>query len=267
MNNIVYVFCIILIFKSIVFCQDNNQFPISHPELDESTFEAMPIFPGGDQARMEYLRTNINYPTLAREAGIQGTVYVSFVVDKSGKVNDVSILRGIGGGCDEEVIRLIESMPNWIPGIHRGNPVDMKMEMPVKFSLTADLNTNRNFVERDLKIEDSVFFSAEVMPEFKGGAPHRMRFLQENIRYPVEARNKGKQGTVYVKFIVETDGSLSKVEIISGIGYGCDEEVMRVINLMPNWSPGYQGNVPVRVEMVLPINFSLRTVPSVPRQK
>lgn len=83
MNNLVYVFFIILISKSIVFCQDYNQFPISHSELDELTFEAMPEFPGGDSARIRFLNENLRYPRLALENKIEGTVSVSFTVTKT----------------------------------------------------------------------------------------------------------------------------------------------------------------------------------------
>lgn len=78
--------------------------------------ENAPAFPGGDLARMKFLQDNIKYPPMARESGIQGTVYVTFVVERSGAVTDVKILRGIGGGCDEEAVRVVKNMPKWEPG-------------------------------------------------------------------------------------------------------------------------------------------------------
>jgi len=97
--------------------------------------EAMPSFPGGDAARMKFLQENIKYPQMARESGIQGTVYVTFVVEPNGTVSDVRVLRGIGGGCDEEAIRVIKSMPRWEPGKQRGKPVRVQFNMPIKFTL------------------------------------------------------------------------------------------------------------------------------------
>ncbi|HPE35252.1 MAG TPA: energy transducer TonB [Bacteroidales bacterium] len=97
--------------------------------------ESMPEFPGGDAARMKFLQENIKYPQLARESGIQGTVYVTFVVETDGKVTDVRVLRGIGGGCDEEAVRVIQSMPRWIPGKQRGKPVRVQFNMPIRFTL------------------------------------------------------------------------------------------------------------------------------------
>jgi protein TonB len=97
--------------------------------------ESMPQFPGGDAARMKFLQENIKYPQMARESGIQGTVYVTFVVEPDGSVSDVRILRGIGGGCDEEAIRVIQKMPNWNAGMQRGKPVRVQFNMPIKFTL------------------------------------------------------------------------------------------------------------------------------------
>jgi protein TonB len=97
--------------------------------------EAMPDYPGGDAARMQFLQDNIKYPQMARESGIQGTVYVTFVVETDGSVTDVRVLRGIGGGCDEEAIRVIKLMPKWNPGKQRGKPVRVQFNMPIKFTL------------------------------------------------------------------------------------------------------------------------------------
>jgi protein TonB len=97
--------------------------------------ESMPSFPGGDKARIRFLNENIAYPTMARESGIQGRVYVTFVVERNGLVTDVKILRGIGGGCDEEAIRVVKAMPKWIPGKQRGKPVRVQFTLPIKFTL------------------------------------------------------------------------------------------------------------------------------------
>ncbi|GAB4317698.1 MAG: energy transducer TonB [Bacteroidales bacterium] len=116
--------------------------PVEEEEEEEeeqqqifTVVESMPQFPGGDAARIKYLQENIVYPTLARESGIQGRVFVTFVVEKDGSVTDVKVLRGIGGGCDEEAVRVIENMPKWIPGKQRGKPVRVQYNMPILFKL------------------------------------------------------------------------------------------------------------------------------------
>jgi protein TonB len=97
--------------------------------------ENNPEYPGGDEARLNFLRNNIKYPQMARETGIQGTVYVGFVVEKDGSVTQVKVLRGIGGGCDEEAIRVTKMMPKWKAGKQRGKEVRVSYSMPVKFTL------------------------------------------------------------------------------------------------------------------------------------
>lgn len=97
--------------------------------------EDPPSFPGGDEARIRFLSENIRYPQMARESGIQGTVFVTFVVERDGSVTDVRILRGIGGGCDEEAIRVIKAMPKWNAGKQRGRPVRVQFNMPIRFTL------------------------------------------------------------------------------------------------------------------------------------
>lgn len=98
--------------------------------VDES-----PEFPGGMEGWNGFLRNNLTYPTLARQKGIEGTVYITFVVNKDGSVSDANILRGIGGGCDEESLRVIQSSPNWIPGKNKGEIVRTRMRVPINYAL------------------------------------------------------------------------------------------------------------------------------------
>ena len=97
--------------------------------------EEMPAFPGGERALLEYVFKNIKYPQIARETGIQGRVFVGFVVEPDGSVSNVKILRGIGGGCDEEAMRVIKSLPKWKPGKQRGKAVRVSYQIPVVFKL------------------------------------------------------------------------------------------------------------------------------------
>ena len=95
------------------------------------------------------------------------------------------------------------------------------------------------------------------MPQYIGGDKARIEFLKENIKYPLEALNKKIQGSVYVTFVINEDGSLSNIKILKGIGGGCDEEVLRVVKLMPNWKPGKQKGKPVMVQFNMPVKFTL----------
>ena len=97
--------------------------------------EEMPSFPGGELKMMEYIAKNIKYPQIARESGIKGRVFINFVVEPDGSVSNVKVLRGIGGGCDEEAMRVVKSMPKWKPGKQRGKAVRVSYMLPVNFQL------------------------------------------------------------------------------------------------------------------------------------
>ena len=97
--------------------------------------ETNPSFPGGEAKMYAFLGKNMKYPPIARDNNIQGRVYVSFVVEKNGKITDVRVLRGIGGGCDEEAIRVVKAMPSWSAGKQRGKPVRVRFNLPIVFKL------------------------------------------------------------------------------------------------------------------------------------
>jgi len=97
--------------------------------------EQMPTFPGGDSELFAYLSKNIKYPTIAQENGIQGTVYLRFAVSKTGDIEKVEVLRQLDNACDREAVRVVKSMPRWIPGKQNGANVAVWYTLPVKFKL------------------------------------------------------------------------------------------------------------------------------------
>lgn len=106
--------------------------------------EVMPKFPGGDDARIKYMQNTLKYPEAARKAGKQGTVFVSYVVEKDGSITNAEILRGFDKECDRAALEVIESMPNWEPGLQRGKPVRVKYNMPLKFSLSSEKEVDKD---------------------------------------------------------------------------------------------------------------------------
>lgn len=115
---------------------DQLELPIPPKSSDVFTVvEVMPKYPGGNKELMTYIANNVKYPEEAKKNKIQGRVFVSFVVEKDGSIGDVKVLRGIGGGCDEESIRVVENMPNWVPGMQRGKAVRVAYNLPIKFAL------------------------------------------------------------------------------------------------------------------------------------
>jgi protein TonB len=111
--------------------------PVIVEKVDEifDVVETQPSPPGGMSAWNKYLSDNLKYPTQARRMGVEGSVIVVFVVNTDGSIQDVEVLRGIGGGCDEEAVRVVKGAPKWEPGKQRGRPVRTRMRLPIRFKL------------------------------------------------------------------------------------------------------------------------------------
>lgn len=134
--------CIALLPAPALFAQEESIIttePAVIPERSHDTdepftiVEVMPTFPGGDQAMFKHIGTQVKYPEEALENGIQGVVYVTFVVERDGEITNVKMLRGIGGGCDEEALRVLRSMPKWTPGMQDGKAVRVRYNLPFRF--------------------------------------------------------------------------------------------------------------------------------------
>ena len=245
--------------------------------------EEMPQFPGGENALMEYVSKNVVYPEEAKEKEIQGRVFISFVVEKDGSIGEVKVLRGIGGGCDEESVRVISDMPKWKPGKQKGEFVRVSYQIPIMFKLGQTNDEYKTTVKTVIAGDDEhswktstatipdnpakekmqpdkngVYQIVEEMPMFPGGEQAMLDYVSKNVVYPEEAINKGIAGRVFVSFIVEKDGSVNEVEVMRGIGGGCDEEAVRVVKSMPKWKPGKMKGKPVRVSYMMPIIFKLQ---------
>ena len=107
----------------------------AEPEKVFDMVEQMPTFPGGQQELMAYLGKNIKYPTIAQENGTQGRVIIQFVVERDGTISDVHVARGVDPYLDKEAVRVVQSMPKWIPGKQNGKAVRVKFTVPVMFRL------------------------------------------------------------------------------------------------------------------------------------
>ncbi len=106
--------------------------------------------------------------------------------------------------------------------------------------------------------EEEIFTTVEQNPEFPGGISEMYKYIGSNIKYPSAAQRANVSGKVFVKFVVEKDGSIGDIQVLKGIGFGCDEEATRVIKSMPKWSPGRQNGRNVRVYYTMPISFLLQ---------
>jgi protein TonB len=116
----------------------NQNQEIAQEPVEEEVFfvvEQMPEFPGGEKALREFIAKSLKYPSVAQEMGIQGKVYVSFVVDKNGNVTKAIIARGVDPSLDKEALRVINALPKWAPGKQRGQAVSVSFTVPINFTL------------------------------------------------------------------------------------------------------------------------------------
>ena len=137
--------------------------------------EKMPEFPGGNGAVAEYVRENMKYPAIAKEKGTQGRVIVQFVVNKKGKIVSPKVARSVDPDLDKEAIRLIKSMPDWIPGTQGGKAVDVKYTLPVSFRLDGDSSANANTASSEEKTGGPLFII-----DGKEAAPNTINAIDPN---------------------------------------------------------------------------------------
>ena len=105
--------------------------------------------------------------------------------------------------------------------------------------------------------DTTIYTVVEKQPEFSGGFDAMKAYFLTNVQYPIRARKAGVRDRCFVSFVVEIDGSITHVQLLKGIGYGCDEEALRVVSAMPRWEPGSQSGKPIRVKYNLPVLFGV----------
>ena len=220
-------------------------------EMNEQVFtvvEKMPSFPGGDAELLKYIATNIKYPKESQDNGEQGRVICSFIVGRDGSVNNPEVLRGVTPLLNEEAVRVINTMPRWNPGMQRGKAVAVKYTVPITFRLKSPV----------VETKEETLTVVDVMPQYPGGDRELLKFIAQSIKYPTDAQDAGVQGRVICSVVVDKKGNIVEPKIIRGIDPSLDAEALRVIGMMPRWTPGRQDGKAVRVLYTVPITFRLQ---------
>ena len=131
-----------LLFLSAFLCTLSfGAFAQEEVKVEEEVFvvvEEQAEFPGGLDSMYAYIQKNLVYPEKAKAEGIEGRVFVSFIIEKDGSISNILIKRAIGGGCEEAVVEMIKNMPKWNPGKQKGKPVRFQFTLPIKFELPKD---------------------------------------------------------------------------------------------------------------------------------
>ena len=211
--------------------------------------EQNPEFPGGQKAMLKYIITNTRIPDSALSNNVHGTVYIRAVVEPDSTLTHVSVLRGLGYGCDEEALRVVASMPKWKPGVINGKKIRVTTNIPVYFTSKQN-KTEQIYTKVDsLPILGTNNFSFPV-------------YFKDHLLYPVDIIDNKIIDTVDVLFVVEKDKSISNVRLMhpkdSLSPY--DYEAMRVISKIPVSAPAILNNRSVRMNLFIPVIFNYKNV-------
>lgn len=250
----------------------------------ESADIIAPQFPGGEAGLYKFIESNTRYPYLLLKIDMEGDLDIKFNIGKNGVVQDVEITRGFDPVADDEVIRMVKTMPRWIPATDSGQPVKMEQKLTISFKADEDLKKrakeqrekepNDNFYigsliinETDLSGIDSGEVAPDVIsqsdtllnrsPQFPGGKDALEAYLKSNLKYPKRAIQMGIEGRVIFNILISEQGEISRIALFKGIFRDCNEEAFYLIKKMPKWVPGLKDGKPAPMEVMLPIPFVL----------
>jgi TonB family protein len=216
-----------------------------------------------------YLRERIKYPSNAIAKKLQGNTIISFAV-RLGKISNVIVQNELGEGCDEEVVNEILAYNDYF---QKDGNYSLKVTFKLENENTELKNENALIGEQfkalpNLVVASAIpkeedenkvytFVSLAKPPTYPGGMEKFYEFLSKNIKYPEAAIDNEIEGNVHVSFTVEKDGSLTDIKVERKLGFGIDEEAVRVLKTTKKWNPGVQNGRAARVKYNIPVKFSL----------
>jgi len=210
-----------------------------------SNVEKKAEFPGGMEAFYNYIGENFEIPTSQEFKG--GKIIASFVIEKDGSVNDIKVLREIGFGTTDEAIRVLKACPLWNPAEHDGKKVRVQYNLPINLQpnpLVDEVVNNKVYDITEVQIK----------PQYGGESNKFYNFIKTNYTPP---NVPGLKGKIYVRFTIDTDGSLIDIKVLRDIGYGTGSEAIRVLKLSPKWTPAIKDGHPVQCTYNLPISIEI----------
>ncbi|WP_165903761.1 energy transducer TonB [Hymenobacter gummosus] len=240
------------------------KYPKQEPAADIYDATEKPAEPlGGAEAYGNYLGDKLNYPTAALQAGVQGTVEVTMVVEKTGATSNWQVTKSLSPECDAEALRLVKAGPRWKPAEHKGGVVRQRVTLPISFqipagaegaSTTATGTTQPGAAPTEAGPQ---VITPDEPARPVNGTEAWFEWVQQVQQYPAQARQRKVQGKVMMEFMIEKDGSLTNIKPVKRLGSGLDEEAIRIVKLSPKWQPAKYKGAPIRQKMVLPILFQL----------
>jgi len=217
---------------------------LPYPRKDEVDF---PTFRGESYlAFADWVAEKAKYPQEAAANNISGWARMSYTVETDGSVSEIKPSSDTDPVFAEELTRVMESSPRWKSPLNSDANEPFTSEILIKFDLPQRVSNG------------IVYIMVDEMPEFPGGDAALFRFIYGTIKYPAEAKDKGIQGKVILRFIVTSEGNVEDVSVVRSVDPLLDNEAVRVMRLCPKWEPGKMKGKPVNIYYSVPISFSLK---------
>ncbi len=190
--------------------------------------DQLPAFPGGPERLRSYISSNLTVPYIRLENDTTVVVTVDFVVEHTGELSNIRVRNPGFRQLDKEVLLMFTRMPPWEPGYLHRKPVSLNVSLPITVNLG---NTKR-------KPYDVPVPELSNLPQYRGGGQALAYFIRKTLQYPAEARKAGIGGAVTVEFLVMSNGTVGNAGTLGEvIGYGLEEEAVRIVEKMPRWIP------------------------------
>jgi TonB family protein len=241
--NLLFVFSMLNISA-----QENN---LDKTEQDQEEYQItivdkIPQFQGGSDALLKFL-ASIKYPEEARDKGIEGSVYVRFVIESSGKVTNAEVARGTNVILDNAAVEHVRNMPDWIPGEQKGKKVKVQYVVPIRFCLSG--NNKKSNSEKHEMVQT---------PKFPDGDEALIKYLA-TVDYPKEAIEKKIEGNVHVKFTIDQNGKVKNPEVVKKVNPLLDKAALEHIANMPDWIAGTRDGIAYSSSSTIEIVFKTKT--------
>ena len=249
------VLFLLFIFNFNCFAQINGE-----DEVYLNTDVINPKFNGGTIDKFyEFVNKNFDFTKVTKT----GKLVASFTITEQGDLKDIKVIQFVDVVTATEIIRVLKLSPKWNPALKNGKPTSVTLKLPLEFktSQVEDAFKNKELAQKRVSdsltvkklLETSKDNGVETKPEFAGGISKFYKYISSNFNVPSDKNFKG--GKLFVKFVVEKDGTLTDIEILKDIGYGTAQEAIRVIKQSPLWTPAMQKGKLVRCTFTLPITL------------
>lgn len=216
-----------IINKDSIYLDEINQNESSVENTEFEFVEKMPVPPGGENGLLKFIGEHVKYPKKAIKNNTTGRVIVGFVVDTSGEITKVKVLKGLGDGCDEEAVRVISSIPKWQPGEQNHKKVRVQYKIPISFKLEGKPTKSfKNAKQIDtVKLYNKTFYA----PSYVKGSYSFKNDLRKNILAKLNSVAKKESGSMHLEFTINEQAEISAIHVVKSINETYDALVTNAL--------------------------------------